>query len=98
VAEDALETLTATLALALSKRMKASAMLPERYEALIDQGMIEPPELELGPTLGPAQGQGYRDSAGRRLQCSAGEIGAALGKKANLRYQPQEGIWSPNAT
>ena len=96
VAEDALETLTATLALALSKRMKASAMLPERYEALIDQGIIEPPELELAHRWAQRKAKDIETVLVEDFNIPLGKIGAALGKKANLRYQPLEGIWAPN--
>ena len=47
VAEEGLEALTATLALALAKRIQASSLLPKRYEALVEEGVIAAPELEL---------------------------------------------------
>lgn len=96
VAEEALGSLTATLALALSKRMKASAMLPERYDALIDQGIIEPAELELAQRWAQRKAKDIETVLVEDFNIPLGKIGAALGKKANLRYQPLEGIWTPN--
>ena len=47
VAEDGLEALTPTLALAFAQRIKSTALLPKRYEIPAAEGVISPAELEL---------------------------------------------------
>lgn len=96
MAEEAMETLTSTLALALSKRMQASAMLPERYEALIDQGIIEGPELDLAQRWAQRKAKDIETVLVEDFNVPLSKIGTALGKKFNLRYQPLEPTWSPN--
>jgi hypothetical protein len=96
MAEEALETLTSTLALALSKRMQASAMLPERYEALVEQGMIEQTELDLAQRWAQRKAKDIETVLVDDFNVPLAKIGTALGKKFNLRYQPQEATWSPN--
>ncbi len=96
MAEEALETLTSTLALALSKRMQASAMLPERYEALVEQGIIEQTELDLAQRWAQRKAKDIETVLVDDFNVPLAKIGTALGKKFNLRYQPQEGTWSPN--
>ncbi len=96
MAEEAMETLTSTLALALSKRMRTSAMLPERYEALTDQGIIEGPELELAQRWAQRKAKDIETVLVEDFNVPLDKIGTALGKKFNLRYQPLERTWSPN--
>lgn len=96
MAEEAMETLTSTLALALSKRMQVSAMLPERYEALIEQGIIEGPELDLAQRWAQRKAKDLETVLVEDFNVPLDKIGTALGKKFNLRYQPLEKTWTPN--
>ena len=97
MAEEAMQTLTSTLALALSKRMQASAMLPERYEALVEQGLIEAPELDLAQRWAQRKTKDIETVLVEDFNVPISKIGTALGKKFNLRYQELEKTWSPNA-
>lgn len=96
VAEDGLEALTATLALALFQRIKATALLPKRYEALAEQGVIAPPELELAQRWAQRKNKDLERVLVEDFQVPLAAIGEALAKAAGLSYQPLKDAWYPN--
>ena len=96
VAEDGLETLTSTLALALFQRIKTGPLLPKRYEALAAQGVISAPELELAHKWAQRKNKDLEQVLVEDFQVPLAAMGNALAKLSNLPYQGHEPAWRPN--
>lgn len=96
VAEEGLEALTSTLALALFQRIKTTAMLPKRYEALAAEGVISSPELELAQRWAQRKSKDLELVLVEDFQIPIAAMGKALAKQANLPYQGHETTWRPN--
>lgn len=97
VAEEGLEALTATLALALAKRIQATAMLPKRYEALVEEGVIAAPELELAQRWAQRKNKDIEQVLVEDFHVSLAALGKALARQANLAYQGLAENWHANA-
>lgn len=96
VAEEGLEALTATLALAFFQRIKAASMLPRRYEVLATEGLILAPELELAQRWAQRKNKDLEQVLVEDFQVPLAAIGKALAKQADLPYQPCEKFWRPD--
>jgi hypothetical protein len=96
VAEEGLEALTATLALALFQRIKATALLPKRYEVLASAGVISAPELELAQRWAQRKNKDLEKVLVEDFQVPLAAIGKALAKQANLPYQACDRDWRVN--
>ncbi|NJD33506.1 MAG: GAF domain-containing protein [Betaproteobacteria bacterium] len=96
VAEEGLEALTATLALALFQRVKTAALLPKRYEALVAEGVISAPELELAQRWAQRKNKDLEQVLVEDFKVSLAAMGRALAKQAQLPYQAHEPSWRPN--
>jgi hypothetical protein len=96
VAEEGLEALTATLALALFQRIKVAAMLPKRYEALAAEGVISAAELELAHRWSQRKNKELEQVLTEDFQVPLAAIGNALAKRENLPYQARDAGWRPN--
>jgi len=97
VAEEGLEALTATLALALSQRLKAAALLPKRYEALAAEGVIAAPELELAQRWAQRKNKDIEQVLVEDFRVPLAAMGKALAKQSNLAYQGLADNWKPDA-
>ena len=96
VAEEGVEALTATLALAFAKRIKASALLPKRYEALVEHGVLAAPELDLAQRWAQRKGKELEQVLVEDFKLGLAKIGKALAKASGLEYQPLAPNWFPN--
>jgi hypothetical protein len=96
VAEEGLEALTATLALALFQRIKVAAMLPKRYEALAAEGVISAAELELAHRWAQRKNKELEQVLTEDFQVPLAAIGHALAKRENIPYQARDAGWRPN--
>ena len=96
VAEDGLEALTATLALAFAQRIKASALLPKRYEALAAEGVISAPELDLAQRWAQRKNKDLEQVLVEDFRVSLAAMGEALARQCNLPYQSLPPNWYPN--
>jgi len=96
LAEDGLAELSATLALAFFQRIKTGALLPKRYEALANHGVISAPELELAHRWAQRKDKDLEQVLVEDFQVPLAAIGAALAKQAKIAYQPHETGWRPN--
>lgn len=96
VAEEGLEALTATLALALFQRAKTAALLPKRYEVLVAEGAISAAELELAQRWAQRKNKDLEQVLVEDFKMSLAAIGKALAKQANLPYQAHDKAWRPN--
>lgn len=96
VAEEGLEALTATLALALFQRIKTAALLPKRYEVLASEGVISVAELELANRWAQRKSKNLEQVLVDDFQVSLAAIGKAMAKSANLPYQAFDPVWRPN--
>lgn len=96
VAEEGLEALTATLALALFQRIKTTAMVPKRYEALATEGVISSAELELAQRWAQRKSKDLERVLVEDFQIPIAAIGKALAKPTKLPYQGYETTWRPN--
>jgi hypothetical protein len=97
IAEEGLETLSTTLALAFSQRIKTGALLPKRYEALASEGVISAPELELAQRWAQRKNKDLEQVLVEDFQVPLAAMGRALAKQANIAYQAHEADWRPNA-
>lgn len=93
-AEEGMEALTATLALALFQRIKTAALLPKRDEVLAEEGVISAPELELAQRWSQRKNKELEQVEDFQVPLEA--IGKALAKQAKLPYQPLDRAWRPN--
>lgn len=96
IAEEGLETLTATLALAFFQRIRTGALLPKRYEVLARQGVISAPELELAQRWAQRKNKDLEQVLVEDFQVPLAAMGSALARQANLAYQPCDAGWRPN--
>jgi len=96
VAEEGLEALTATLALALFQRIKTAALLPKRYEALATGGVISTAELELAQRWAQRKAKDLEQVLVEDFQVPLAAMGKALAKQANLPYQGHDTAWRPH--
>lgn len=96
VAEEGLEALTATLALALFQRIKMTALLPKRYEVLASAGVISAAELELAQRWAQRKNKDLEKVLVEDFQVPLTAIGKALAKQANLPYQGCDRDWRAN--
>lgn len=97
VAEEGLEALTATLALAFAQRIKNTAQLPKRYEALATEGVMSAAELELAQRWAQRKNKDLEQVLIDDFHVSLAAMGAAMARQANLAYQPLVQNWYPNA-
>lgn len=93
VSEDGLGQLSAVLALAFFQRIKTGALLPKRYEALAEQGVISPLELELAQRWAQRKNKDLEQVLVEDFKLPLAKIGQALAKVSNLGYQPYETSW-----
>jgi len=96
VAEEGLEALTATLAQALFQRIKATALLPKRYEVLATEGVISAAELELAHRWAQRKKKDLEQVLAEDFQIPLSAMGKALAKQVKLPYQPLDPTWRPN--
>lgn len=96
VAKEGLEALTATLALAFAQRLKATAMLPKRYEVLASEGVISAPELELAQRWAQRKGKDVEQVLTEDFKIPLSAMGEAMARQCNLPYQPMAVNWYPN--
>lgn len=96
VAEEGLEALTSTLALALFQRIKTAALLPKRYEVLATEGVISTAELELAQRWAQRKAKELEQVLVEDFQVPLAAMGKALAKQANLPYQGHDTTWRPN--
>lgn len=96
VAEEGLEALTATLALAFAKRIKATALLPKRYEVLATAGVISAPELELAQRWAERKKKDLEQVLVEDFQVPLESMGKALAEQAGLPYQACPPSWRPD--
>lgn len=97
VAKDGLEALTATLAQAFAQRIKASALLPKRYEVLATEGVISAPELELAQRWAQRKDKDVEQVLTEDFKVPLAAMGEAMARQSNLPYQPLAKNWYPNA-
>ena len=95
VAEEGLEALTSTLALALFQRIKTAALLPKRYEVLATEGVISTAELELAQRWAQRKAKDLEQVLAEDFHVPLAAMGKALAKQANLPYQAHETTWRP---
>jgi len=93
VSEDGLAQLSAVLALAFFQRIKTGALLPKRYEALAEQGVISSLELELAQRWAQRKNKDLEQVLVEDFKLSLAKIGQALAKATKLPYQPYESSW-----
>jgi hypothetical protein len=93
IAEDGLEALSATLALAFFQRIKTGALVPKRYEALTSQGVISAPELELAQRWAQRKNKDLEQVLVEDFQVPLAAIGRAQAKQVNLAYQAYDAHW-----
>lgn len=96
VAEEGLEALTSTLALALFQRIKTAALLPKRYEILATEGVISTAELELAQRWAQRKAKDLEQVLAEDFQVPLAAMGKAMAKQANLPYQGHDSTWRPN--
>lgn len=96
VAEEGLEALTATLALAFSKRIKTAALIPKRYEVLATAGVISAPELELAQRWADRKKKDLEQVLVEDFQVPLEAMGKALAAQAGLPYQACPKSWRPD--
>lgn len=96
VAKEGLEALTATLALAFAQRIKASALLPKRYEVLATEGVISAPELELAQRWAQRKNKDVEQVLTEDFKVSLAAMGEAMARQCNLPYQPLTKTWYSN--
>lgn len=96
VSEDGLEQLCAVLALAFFQRIKTGALLPKRYAALADQGVISALELELAQRWAQRKNKDLEQVLVEDFQVPLAAMGRALAKLSNVAYQPYDTAWRPD--
>lgn len=96
VAEEGLEALTSTLALAFFQRIKTTALLPKRYEVLAAEGVISTAELELAQRWAQRKAKDLEQVLVDDFHVPLAAMGKALAKQANLPYQAHDTTWRPN--
>lgn len=96
-ADEALDQLCAVLAQALFQRAKTSALLPQQYEALADQGVISAPELDLAQRWAQRKGKDIEQVLVEDFQLPLAALGKALAQAAGAPYEPLEAHWRPEA-
>ncbi len=87
VAEDGLEALTATLALAFAQRIKSTALLPKRYEVLAAEGVISAAELELAQRWAQRKNKDLEQVLVDDFRVSLAAMGTAMARQSGLAYQ-----------
>ena len=97
VAEEGLEALTATLALALAQRIKTTALLPKRYEVLAAEGVISAAELELAQRWAQRKNKDLEQVLVGDFHVALAAMGNAMARQCNLAYQPLAQNWYPKA-
>jgi hypothetical protein len=97
VAEEGLEALTATLALALAQRIKTTALLPKRYEVLAAEGVISAAELELAQRWAQRKNKDLEQVLVGDFHVALAAMGNAMARQCNLAYQPLAENWYPKA-
>ncbi len=97
VAKDGLEALTATLAQAFAQRLKATALLPKRYEVLAAEGVISAPELDLAQRWAQRKNKDLEQVLTDDFKIPLAAMGEAMARQSNLAYQPLAKNWYPNA-
>jgi hypothetical protein len=97
VAEEGLEALTATLALALAQRIKTTALLPKRYEVLAAEGVISAAELELAQRWAQRKNKVLEQVLVGDFHVALAAMGNAMARQCNLAYQPLAENWYPKA-
>ena len=96
VAEDGLEQFCAVLALAFFQRIKTGALLPKRYQALAEHGVISALELELAQRWAQRKNKDLEQVLVEDFKVPLAAIGRALAAQVNLPYQPCEASWRPD--
>ena len=96
ISEDGLEQLSAVLALAFFQRIKTGALLPKRYEALAEQGVISALELELAQRWAQRKNKDLEQVLVDDFKVPLAAMGRALAKASNVAYQPCEAAWRPD--
>lgn len=96
VAEDGLEALTATLALAFAQRIKSTALLPKRYEILAAEGVISAAELELAQRWAQRKNKDLEQVLVDDFRVSLAAMGTAMARQSSLAYQALGQNWYPN--
>jgi hypothetical protein len=96
VAQEGLEALTATLAQAFAQRLKASALLPKRYDVLATEGVLAAPELELAHRWAQRKGKDIEQVLTEDFKIPLATMGEAMARQCNLPYQPLAQNWHPN--
>ena len=97
IAEDGLEALTATLALAFAQRIKSTALLPKRYEILAVEGVISAAELELAQRWAQRKNKDLEQVLVDDFRVSLAAMGTAMARQSGLAYQALGQNWYPNA-
>jgi len=96
VAEDGLEQFCAVLALAFFQRIKTGALLPKRYQALAEHGVISALELELAQRWAQRKNKDLEQVLVEDFKIPLDAMGRALASPSNVPYQPYETSWRPN--
>lgn len=96
VAKEGLEALTATLAQAFAQRLKATALLPRRYEVLAAEGVISAPELDLAQRWAQRKGKDIEQVLTEDFKVSLSAMGEAMARQCGLAHQPLARNWHAN--
>lgn len=94
-AEDSLSALAATLAQAFVQRLKNGTAFSRRYDALVRQGVLAAPELELAQRWAQRKNLDLEQVLAQEFQIPLAAIGQALGKHWDIPYQPYLPQWRP---
>ena len=90
IAEEGIEELCQSLAIAFVQRLKAAAaVVPvSKYDPLITEGVISAPEMELAARWARRKNIDIEDALVDEFQVKLAAIGAALSQSAKVPYEP----------
>src|SRR3569832_110311 len=88
MAEEGVNELCATLAIAFAQRLRPAPPIRSRYDALISGAVLSPPEFELATRSARRKGIDIEEVLQHEFQVKPAMIGEALGKFFGVPYEP----------
>ncbi|MGZ3254599.1 MAG: GAF domain-containing protein [Burkholderiaceae bacterium] len=92
-AEEGLNELCETMAIAFTQRMRPPAFVSSKYDALVANAIIAQPEMELAVRSARRQNLDVEDVLIDEFQVPQSAIGQALAQSLNLPYQSYNPKW-----
>ena len=88
LAEEGMQLFTQTLAVAFCQRLKPRPLVQSRYDALVSDGVISAPEMDLAQRSARRKGVDLEEVLIKEFQIRQASIGAALARFFEVPYEP----------